>query len=125
MGGPADETTVLVVDDDDSMRLLCRVNLELEGYRVLDAPSVEAAQELLAAEPVRVVLLDVHVGPDDGRALLRDLRARRPDVAVAFMTGTADVEDLAEAKADGVLGKPFSLTDLTGLVARLAAGTVR
>src|SRR5205085_11224829 len=125
MGGPAKPATVLVVDDDASMRLLCRVNLELEGYRVLEAHTVETARELLAGEPVRVVLLDVHVGPGDGRELLRDVRTTRPDVAVAFMTGSADVDELAEVKADGVLPKPFSLTELTGLVARLATGTVR
>jgi len=54
--------TVLVVDDDDSLRLLCRVNLELEGYRVLEAATVKAAVNVLRDEPVDVVLLDVHIG---------------------------------------------------------------
>ncbi len=121
MGGKTEATTVLVVDDDDSMRLLCRVNLELEGHRVLEARSIEVAQELLAREAVKVVLLDVHVGPDDGRTLLKELRATRPEIAVAFLTGTADIEELARVKADGVLGKPFTLTDLSSLVKRLAA----
>ena len=121
MGGKTEATTVLVVDDDDSMRLLCRVNLELEGHRVLEARSIEAAQELLAREAVKVVLLDVHVGPDDGRTLLKELRATRPEIAVAFLTGTADIEELARVDADGVLGKPFTLTDLSSLVKRLAA----
>ncbi len=121
MGGKTEATTVLVVDDDDSMRLLCRVNLELEGHRVLEARSIEAAQELLASEAVKVVLLDVHVGPDDGRTLLKELRATRPEIAVAFLTGTADIEELARVDADGVLGKPFTLTDLSSLVKRLAA----
>ena len=121
MGGKTEATTVLVVDDDDSMRLLCRVNLELEGHRVLEARSIEAAQELLAREAVKVVLLDVHVGPDDGRTLLKELRATRPEIAVAFLTGTADIEELARVDADGVLGKPFTLTDLSSLVKRLVA----
>ena len=37
--------TILIVDDDASLRLLCRVNLELEGYHVLEAPSVAAAED--------------------------------------------------------------------------------
>ena len=65
MGGAAAHT-VLVVDDDDSLRMLCRVNLELEGYRVLEAGTTEAAAETLASEPVNAVLLDVHVGEADG-----------------------------------------------------------
>ena len=47
MGGTAAQT-VLVVDDDDSLRLLCRVNLELDGYRVLEAGSLAEAREALA-----------------------------------------------------------------------------
>ena len=35
--------TVLIVDDDASLRLLCRINLELDGYNVLEAPNVTAA----------------------------------------------------------------------------------
>jgi len=121
MGGSTGAATVLVVDDDDSMRLLCRVNLELEGYRVLEARSIEVAQELLAQEAVKVVLLDVHVGADDGRTLLQELKTTRPEVAVAFLTGTADLDELARIDADGVLGKPFTLTDLSSLVKQLAA----
>ena len=120
MGGPAKPATVLVVDDDDSMRLLCRVNLELEGYRVIEANTVEGAKEQMALEPVRVVLLDVHVGPDDGRVLVQEIRSEHPDVAVAFLTGTADLQELAKVEADGILGKPFSLDDLSSLVGRLA-----
>src|SRR6185437_13103912 len=44
--------TVLIVDDDASLRLLCRVNLELDGYNVLEAPSVAAAEDALAIDVV-------------------------------------------------------------------------
>lgn len=121
MGGKADETTVLVVDDDASMRLLCRVNLELEGYRVVEAATIADAAEALSGGGVDVVLLDVHVGRDDGRDLLEVARERHPEVAVAFMTGTADPEDLRSTRADGILAKPFTLTDLSLLVGRLAS----
>ena len=45
--------TVLIVDDDASLRLLCRVNLELEGYHVLEAPSVAAAEDARRGGPGR------------------------------------------------------------------------
>lgn len=113
-------TTVLVVDDDDALRLLCRVNLEIDGYRVLEAGTLPAARGLLAAEPVDVVLLDVHVGNEDGIELLRELRAARPGLPVALFTGTADPNDIRE-NADAVIRKPFAIDDLGSTVARLAA----
>ncbi len=58
---------VLVVDDEPSLRLLCRVNLELEGYRVLEAATRRRGDDARArAGDIDVVLLDVHVGADDG-----------------------------------------------------------
>jgi DNA-binding response OmpR family regulator len=67
MGG--ERATVLVVDDDPSLRLLCRVNLELEGYRVVEAESVDAAEKALEEEQIDVILLDVHLGNQDGLTL--------------------------------------------------------
>jgi DNA-binding response OmpR family regulator len=58
----AERATVLVVDDDPSLRLLCRVNLELEGYRVLEAGDLAAARSALSGDDVDVILLDVHLG---------------------------------------------------------------
>jgi DNA-binding response OmpR family regulator len=115
MGG--EDHTVLVVDDDDSLRMLCRVNLELEGYRVLEAPTVETAQGLLRDEPVDVVLLDVHVGSGNGFTLLREIRGER----VALFTGSFEVDRQRAATVDAVLRKPFTLTELSETVGRLAA----
>jgi DNA-binding response OmpR family regulator len=113
-------TTVLVVDDDDALRLLCRVNLELDGYRVLEAQTLPAARDLLATEAVDVVLLDVHVGHEDGVDLLRELRSARPSLPVALFTGTADPVEVGEG-ADAVITKPFAIGDLGATVARLVA----
>ena len=60
-------TTVLVVEDDAALRMLCRINLDLEGYRVLEAETMDRAAELVSSEPVDVVLLDLHVGERHGR----------------------------------------------------------
>jgi len=113
----AEGKTVLVVDDDDSLRMLCRVNLELEGYRVLEAETVEKAQELLEQEPVEVVLLDVHVGSGDGFTVLGSLGDQR----VALFTGSFQVDEERRSQVDAVLRKPFTLAELSETVARLAA----
>jgi DNA-binding response OmpR family regulator len=109
--------TVLVVDDDGSIRLLCRLNLELDGSRVLEAASVAQAREHLAAEHVDVVLLDVHVGSENGVVFMHELRRTHPGVKVALLTGSDRVEDTG---SDAVIPKPFSLEQLTATVANLA-----
>ena len=114
---PPGPQTVLVVDDDDSMRMLCRVNLELEGYRVLEAPTVESAQEHLRDNTVDVVLLDVHVGTDDGLSVLTNVG----EAKVALFTGTFEVDNESRAQVDAVLTKPFTLGELSQTVADLAA----
>lgn len=111
---------VLIVDDEESLRLLCRVNLELDGYRVVEAESVASAEEVLAAGEVDLVLLDVHVGPDDGVLLMRSLRERGHGPPVVLFTGSARLDALTIAEADGVVPKPFRLEELLDVVHALA-----
>jgi DNA-binding response OmpR family regulator len=116
--------SVLVVDDDAAIRLLCRVNLELDGYRVAEASSLGEARSVLGSEPVEVVLLDLHVGSERGLELLSELRRDRPEVAVALLTGSSQERSPAdEAAADAVIPKPFELDELGSTVRRLADGS--
>jgi DNA-binding response OmpR family regulator len=112
--------TVLVVEDEPSIRLLCRVNLELEGYRLLEAATLDEARRALAAEHVDVVLLDVHLAGEDGRVLLRELAERDPVPPVAMLTGTSELDDDVRRSVDAVLPKPFTLEQLIETVRRLA-----
>jgi DNA-binding NtrC family response regulator len=111
---------ILIVEDDESLRLLCRVNLELEGYRVAEAGSVAEAEEALASGAVDLVLLDVHVGADDGIALMRSLRQRGHEAPVVIFTGSAQLDSATRAEADGIVAKPFRLEQLLDVVHRLA-----
>jgi DNA-binding NtrC family response regulator len=106
---------VLVVDDEPSIRLLCKVNLELGGYEVREAGTLEDARAHLTGD-VDVVLLDMHIGNERGEALLEELRQRQ--ILVAVVTGSADL-DSVKGIADAVLGKPFTIDDLEATVARL------
>lgn len=113
----------MVVDDDASLRLLCRINLELDGYRVVEAASLAEARGALATEPVAAVLLDVHLPDGDGRDLLGTLGAERPPVA--FFTGSVAIDPALRATVDDVLPKPFTLDELAATVARLVAARAR
>jgi len=118
-GDTATRDTVLVVDDSDAIRLLCRVNLELDGHRVLESATLQGARELLDREPVDVVLLDISVGADDGRELLEELRRTRPGIAVAMLTGSVDTRSLLHSGAHAVVVKPFHLEELKRTVDEL------
>jgi DNA-binding response OmpR family regulator len=118
MGGRI--TTVLVVDDDPAIRLLCRVNLELDGHRVLEAGSLVDARRALETNDVDVMLLDRRVGADDGYDLLRELRDNESGVRVALVTGSVDIGPEDRKIADAVLTKPFAIDDLVSTVRGLA-----
>jgi DNA-binding NtrC family response regulator len=107
-----------VVDDEPAIRLLCRVNLELGGYEVREAGSLDEARTQIA-RGVDVVLLDMHIGNDRGDSLLEELAQQA--IPVAIVTGSTDLEALAGSKANAVLGKPFTIEELESTVARLAA----
>jgi DNA-binding NtrC family response regulator len=113
---------VVVADDDESMRVLCRVNLELDGYRVAEAASASELEKVLEGGDVAAVLLDVQLGGDDGVALARKLRAERPEVGIAFLTGSAEgrADETARELSLELIGKPFNLEVLSETVARLA-----
>jgi DNA-binding NtrC family response regulator len=119
-GGHAAPPRVLVVDDEPSIRLLCRVNLELDGYEVLEAESVAAAREVLMERAVDVVLLDVHLHGERSDALVAECHALRPAIPVVVVTGSADITQEGPAAADAILPKPFELGELLGTVRVLA-----
>jgi DNA-binding response OmpR family regulator len=116
---------VVVADDDDAIRLLCRVNLELEGYRVEEAANSRELERVTEEEDVALVLLDVHLGSEDGVEVARSLRERHPHVAIAFLSGSVDFGERSAAVSDAAIRKPFTLEQFTETVHRLARGTDR
>ncbi len=106
--------TVLVVDDDADIRALAVASLRELGYRVLAAERGAGALELLRAEPgIDLLLADFAMPGMNGAELVRQARMLRPELPVLFMTGYADLDEVgALAGPDGVIYKPFRLTEL-------------
>ncbi len=111
---------MLLVEDEAALRLLCRVNLELDGYRVLEAASLAEARRELEQNDVDVLLLDRHVGADDGYELLRELRDSESGIRIALVTGSVEIGPADRKIADAVLTKPFAIEDLLSTVQGLA-----
>jgi DNA-binding response OmpR family regulator len=111
--------SVLVVEDDPSLRLLCRVNLELEQFDVREAATVEAARSAVGEARPDVVLLDIHLGAVASDELLGELRAA--GIPVVVVTGSGDLERYREC-ADAVVGKPFEPSELVAAARRQCLG---
>jgi DNA-binding NtrC family response regulator len=118
-GGRTHVRTVLVVDDERSLRLLCRVNLELDGHVVHEAATLAEARWLIEQESPDVILLDLHVGIEDGLELLDEVEALDLPIRVVLLSGTSEVSPELRSRVAGVLGKPFELGKLAAAVAGL------
>jgi DNA-binding NtrC family response regulator len=113
----ASRPRALVVDDDAALRMLIRVNLELEGFEVIEAETVDQADAAARAQRPDVVLLDVHMHGRETHDLRARLRAE--GIPVALVTGSVDIDEYRES-TEGVLMKPFTPQDLVELARRLA-----
>ena len=111
--------SILVVEDDAALRMICRVNLELDRFRVREAATLAEAREAVAEERPALVFLDLHLGPGASDALLDELRA--DGIPVVLVSGTADVSDYA-ARATAVMPKPFDPAELVAAAHRHSVG---
>jgi two-component system cell cycle sensor histidine kinase/response regulator CckA len=116
--------TILLVDDDPSMRNLVRAMLEAAGYRVVAASGADEAEQAIADQrrTIDLVLTDVTMPGVDGRALARRLAALRPGARVLFMSGYSDeaVRRHGVMRPDaGFVEKPFDAETLTSKVREL------
>ena len=110
--------TVLLVEDEDSVRQLVRETLESRGYRVVEAANGADALTLAAAhsDPIQLIITDVVMPGLSGHELVQQLKSARPDLKVLFLSGYAQDAFPSTAAADSqktFLQKPFTLQNLT------------
>jgi two-component system KDP operon response regulator KdpE len=101
---------VLVVDDDPRVREYVRVNMELEGYTVLEAGSADEGMSVLDGQQPQLILLDVMMPGVDGWEMLQRIQERHGSIPVIMFSGTVDAKaaaDAAQRGATGFIGKPF------------------
>ena len=103
--------TVLLVDDDPRLREYMRINLELEGYTVVEAGSAEEGMAALDGEQSpQLILLDVMMPGTDGWEMLQRIQERHGAIPVIMFSGQVDAQSAADAQkrgASGFIGKPF------------------
>ena len=103
---------MLVIDDERSIRMLCRVNLAASGMKVYEASDGRQGLELARRERPDLVLLDVMMPELDGWSVARELAAddETRDIPIVFLTARADPADRRLGEQLGGVGyvvKPF------------------
>ena len=110
---PSDQPSVLVIDDDETIRVLLRAILEREGYRVVDAPDGAKGIRRYEESPTDLVITDLIMPGKEGIETIRDLRKEFPHVKIIAVSGGGRIGPESYLKmAEGVgalrtLSKPF------------------
>jgi DNA-binding response OmpR family regulator len=116
------DKSVLIVDDEKSIRLTLAMALEKLEVPVDQAENGEEALAMLAKKPYSLMLLDLRMPGIDGMEVLRRVSEVRPEVKVVIITAYGSVETAVEAMKLGAvdfLEKPFNAEDVRQLVATL------
>jgi two-component system phosphate regulon response regulator PhoB len=109
----ADRPKVMLVEDEDAVRLLLRLTLELGSVEIVEAPDGETALERCRAEPPDVVFLDWTLPGLPGIEVCREIRSQPAtrDTTIIMLTARSGAEDRRAglaAGADDYISKPFS-----------------
>lgn len=113
-----DQTTVLIVDDEPSIRLSVAAKIAESGYEVIEAGSLKEARASLSPN-LDVVLLDYRLPDGAGFELLKEISEQHPEVPVIMLTAHTSVSHAVAAMSAGAfhyVGKPVDLDELSLLV---------
>lgn len=115
---------VIVVDDQDDLRMMLRVHLEMQGHVVSEAANGARALEAIATDDPAIVFLDLQMPGMDGWSVLSSLRAAGAleSVTVVAMSAYGDAAEQAHALQSGAalfVRKPFRFHDIDAALERL------
>jgi len=116
--------TLLIVDDELSMREFLELMLSREGYRVETADSGKSARKMLDRRFYDLVLCDIRLGDINGLDVLRKAKSASPETVVIMISAYATAENAVEAMNEGAydyLPKPFNNDELKQTIARALA----
>jgi CheY-like chemotaxis protein len=115
----AQAKTVLIVDDDPAIRKMLIEMLSLEGIETETAVNGREALDMLEQSGPRVVLLDLLMPELDGRGVMEELRGKPDERAkhrVILMSAWNRLEPARDLEPDGMLAKPFTLSQLLSVI---------
>ncbi len=116
--------TILIVDDEESIRLMTSQYLQFAGFRTVTAKNADEAMEIARTEPVRLVFADVMMPGKSGFDLLRELRhspgtKHIPVVIITALRSSVDDDTARQSGAAEVLVKPVDGKNLQAIAKRI------
>lgn len=109
------EKKVLIVDDQNGIRILLMEVFSSEGYTTFQAANGKLALEIVKNELPDLVLLDMKIPGMDGLEILKHIKAENPDIKVIMMTAYGELDMIKEATELGALmhfTKPFDIDEM-------------
>jgi two-component system response regulator (stage 0 sporulation protein F) len=123
-----DEKKVLIVDDQNGIRILLMEVFSSEGYMTFQAPNGKIALEIVRAESPDLVLLDMKIPGMDGLEILKHIKEADSEIKVIMMTAYGELDMIKEATELGALmhfTKPFDIDEIrTAVNMHLKGGAV-
>ncbi|MHA7967558.1 response regulator [Paenibacillus sp. CAU 1782] len=110
-----DKKKVLIVDDQNGIRILLLEVFNSEGYHTFQAPNGKLALEIVSSESPDLVLLDMKIPGMDGLEILKHIKAINPSIKVIMMTAYGELDMIKEATDLGALmhfTKPFDIDEM-------------
>ncbi|MBO6919528.1 MAG: sigma-54-dependent Fis family transcriptional regulator [Rhizobiaceae bacterium] len=112
---------VLLIEDDDALRLSLAQALDLEGFKIIQATNYDQARRTIRANFAGVILSDIRMPGRDGFDVLHQAQETDPDLPVILLTGEGDVPMALRAMRNGAyefLEKPCQIEHLIGVLSR-------
>lgn len=115
-------TTILVLEDDITIRSFITLNMKRAGFNVLETDTGEKALKLLEQHNVDIVILDVMLPGIDGFRVCKSIRKNNEDIGIIILTALVQEKDQVHGLtigADDYIKKPFSIIELVARVQSL------
>ena len=117
---------ILIIEDNEKNRKLCRDVLQVKGYKTIESETAEDGLDLARSESPALILMDIQLPGMDGITALKQLRADPvtksiPTIAITASAMTHNRQTLLAEGFDGYQTKPIGLKDFLGEVERVLA----
>lgn len=118
---------ILIIEDNEKNRKLCRDVLQVKGYRTIESETAEEGLKLAAEQAPQLILMDIQLPGMDGITAMKQLKAdaTKKDIPIIAITASAMTNNRSAMLAEGFDGyqtKPISLKEFLGEVERVLAG---
>ena len=115
---------ILIIEDNEKNRKLCRDVLQVKGYRTIETETAEEGLKLASEQPLALILMDIQLPGMDGITALKRLKAEAktksiPVIAVTASAMTNNRQSMLAEGFDGYQAKPISLKDFLGEIERV------